>query len=117
METLVRATSTFWGSHTLKNHRNCGRNCGHEWQVAITITGDESVDFHGYPVDELRFHGMLDDTCLELNGKDINKMVKPSVSSDVGLAHWFYERFALKYEVTEVEVWHDLRIRALLRAP
>ena len=116
METFVTATAVFWGSHTLKDHPICGRDCGHTWTVEMTITGDEDEEFHGFPEDEGKFLDELEQSAAELNGKDIDKMVKPAFSSPVGIAHWFYERFAIRYKVVEVTVWHSNFLRASLRA-
>lgn len=117
METLITASSVFWGRHTLKNHMQCDRDCGHTWTFHITVTGDEDVENHGSPVEDSRFLQEVEDTAQELLGKDIDKMVKPSFSSPVGLCHWLYERFAMKYTVTEVSVWHSENLKATLRAP
>lgn len=118
METQCQVAQNFYGSHKLKNHRTCARNCGHTWTVEITVTGDEDEEQFGFPVDPAKLQGMLLDTAVELNGKDIDKMVKPSQSSLVGLAHWFYERFAHVYQVTEVRVWHDNpTVVAILKGP
>lgn len=116
METLISATAVFWGSHTLKDHPVCGRECGHTWRVTITVTGDEEEEHFGAPVDDARLLSDLEDSARELIGKDIDKMVKPSFSSPVGLCHWFYERYAIKYDITEVTVWHSENLKATLRA-
>jgi 6-pyruvoyl-tetrahydropterin synthase len=116
METYITASAVFWGRHTLKNHPQCDRDCGHTWNFSITVTGDEDQEFHGSPVDDTKFLAVVEETGQELMGKDIDKMVKPSFSSPVGLCHWLYERYAITYKVIEVTVWHSENLKATLKA-
>ena len=118
MESFVRATTTFWGSHTLKNHWDCGRDCGHTWSVEVLIAGEEDQDRWQMPVDDRKLEQEMFSISNELRGKKIDKMINPSVSSEMGICHWFYERLALRYDVREVICWHDEpNIQAILRAP
>ena len=117
MQAFVRVRSSFFGSHTLGNHPECDRDCGHVWNVEVEVFGDEEEERHQMPVDETRLLQDISTYAKELTGKDIDKMIKPSVSSPIGIAHYFYERMANKYEVTEVRVWINPEVGAILRAP
>lgn len=117
MESFVRARSHFHGKHTLKNHPVCGRDCGHFWEIEVLISGEEEEERHQMPIDEGKLITELEGIQAELNGKDISKMIKPAVSSPMGIAHWYYERLASRYDVREVVVWRDLDLNATLRAP
>lgn len=117
MESFVRARTHFNGRHTLRNHRSCARDCGHRWEVEVFVAGDEDPDLHQMPVDEWRLITDLEDIQAELEGKDIDKMITPAVSSPIGIAHWYYERLASRYDVREVNVWVAPDLSATLRAP
>ena len=117
MEAFVTASAYFTGSHALKDHPYCGRDCGHEWKVEVTVTGEELPEHYGMPVDDVTLEAMLDEAIIEISGKDIDKMIKPARSSPIGLAHWFLARFAGRYVVTEVTVWRGNHLSATLRAP
>lgn len=118
MESFVTVRTSFWGSHTLKNHPSHGRECGHTWVVELTVAGEEDPDRWMTPVDEEAFEQLFWTVSQELRGKDLDKMLSPSLSTDMGICHWFYEKFALKYDVREVRCWHDDRkMVSTLRAP
>jgi 6-pyruvoyl-tetrahydropterin synthase len=118
MQSFVMVEKTFHGSHSLPDHFLCGGACGHTWTVRVTVTGDEDADRYGAVVEEDELlRAMEHATWVELNGRDISTMVRPSHASPTGLAHWFYERLASKYEVTEVEVWLDNGLGARISAP
>jgi 6-pyruvoyl-tetrahydropterin synthase len=117
MESFVRARSYIHGKHTLKNHPVCGRECGHFWEIEVIVTGDEEQERHQMPVDEVKLLAELKSISEELSGKDIDKMIKPATSSPIGIAHWYHERLASRYDVREVVVWRDPDLSAILRAP
>lgn len=119
MESYTLVKKRFYGSHQLKGHPRCGNECGHAWTVRITITGDEEPRWFGAVCDETELEQEMDHICrVELAGRDIGAMVKPAISSPMGLCHWFYERLASRFSVTEVEVWFDdEQLGAKLRAP
>jgi 6-pyruvoyl-tetrahydropterin synthase len=118
MDTLIRARSSFWGRHTLKNHPDCGRDCGHTWTVTVTVAGEPDEERWMMPIDERKFDQEMFSIVSELRGKDIDKMVKPSLSTEMGIAQWFYGRLALRYDVREVTCWHDDRkMESILRVP
>lgn len=117
MESFIRVSHSFNGRHTLRNHPGCGRDCGHEWKVELLISGSEDPERWQMPVNELRVITTLEDIAKELDGKDIDKMIAPAVSSPMGIAHWYYERLASKYDVREVTVWVYPNLGATLQAP
>jgi 6-pyruvoyl-tetrahydropterin synthase len=118
MESFVTARTSFWGSHTLKNHPEHGRQCGHSWTVTVTVAGEEDADRWMMPIDEGKFEQELWSFSQELRGRDIDTMLKPSLSTDMGICHWFYEKLAIRYDVREVRCWHDdHKTESMLRAP
>lgn len=118
MQSFVMVEKQFHGSHHLEDHFLCGGACGHTWTVRVTVTGDEDPDRYGAVCDEDElFLAIKKAATVELNGRDISAMVRPSHASPTGLAHWFYERLASRYEVTEVEVWLDNGLGAKIQAP
>jgi 6-pyruvoyl-tetrahydropterin synthase len=118
MESLISVRSYFHGSHSLKDHPECGWDCGHTWNVEILVAGEENHERFSMPVDEAKLQAELHSIKRELSGKDIDKLIKPSVSSIMGIAHWYYERLASRYDVREVQVWQDNgTVRSILRGP
>ncbi len=117
MQAFVHASRHFYGSHRLKGHPSCDKECGHAWGVRVTVTGEETVDRWGMPVDDEQLVIDLESLCRELRGKDIDAMIAPSVSSLIGIAHWFDARLSHTYDVTEVAVWNEELLSATLRKP
>ena len=117
MESFLRVRSVFHGKHTLRNHPMCARDCGHRWEVELLIAGEEDPDRWQMPVNEYKILTELEEIAKELDGHDIDKMIKPAVSSTIGIAHWYYERLASRYDVREVNVWVAPNLGATLRAP
>ena len=115
MTSLVHAASHFYGSHRLSGHPTCDRECGHAWGVRVAVTGEPVQEYQWMPVDETALLTDLRRITDELKGKDIDAMIRPSVSSLIGLASWFDSRLSHKYEIVEVVVWNDELTSATLR--
>lgn len=53
----------------------------------------------------------------ELHLRDLNVMLAPSAPNPQGIAMWFWEKLALRFPLSEVQVWQDDEIGWTLRRP
>lgn len=106
METFTRVDRDFSGRHRIKGDKRCGGDCGHTWQVTVTAS---DADLRGIAFDEVAYVQAIDAICWELDGRDIDNMIAPAVSTPQGIAYWIAERLGSKYVIEEVEVWLEHR--------
>lgn len=76
----------------------CGNGLhGHEWTVQATFLYD--------PINDVSFpRNVFEETVEELDERHLNDMIKPSMPSTWGVAHWVMDRLASRTRVESVEV-------------
>lgn len=81
----------FPAGHLLASHPRCGHDHGHDWTIAVTVSG--SPYFRGDP--ESNLHARLDAFVAEIRGKSLNALNPAGTPDHIGLAMWAWERLAM----------------------
>lgn len=104
MRHTTTAHVTFEASHIVIDHSMCGRNHGHQWDVAVTVEGGLDpkkilVVDHG----ELLLS--LQRVIREVADRDLNDMLPGVITTPEGIALYIRERLSLEWpRIVRIEV-------------
>ena len=104
MQAVVTAHQAFSASHMIPNHSTCGHLHGHDWDIAVSLTGEISPKT-GMVTDHGLLVMALQDLCREFDRRDLNAMLPGVLPSPEGLAPYIRERLAMQFPtITTVTV-------------
>ncbi|HEX5016493.1 MAG TPA: 6-carboxytetrahydropterin synthase [Actinomycetes bacterium] len=104
MELSVTVSAHFDAQHRIADYPPCADPHGHSWTVEATVSGDLDPKSGWVPGSTF----LEQDVRLmaeELNRSDLNVLLPGTVTSPLGIAGYFLERLALRFQrLTSVRV-------------
>lgn len=100
MKSVAITAIGFSAAHTVTGWSPCGEKLhGHTFRAEVCVEYD--------PADTTWQHPLLALTLAvaELEGRNLDEMIRPARSSVFGVAAWLMDRMARSHRVTKVKVW------------